>query len=198
VVDFSDQCFRLIRKQCEAHVLSVYDVHLFVDDQINPPRQGQKPVVCIIHFGNFAFFVNQQRHAGKTVLGDKVAVRLGRIPRQAENFNLTRFVLCNVLLKLNKLANSLLCVVFGVKGKHHGAMILENVAEFPQFAVLIGQCEIISGLTGYGSCVLYVCSGTGRQNEKNERNENKVCLSHPFLLIMKSLCGGRQGHFARR
>jgi len=49
------------------------------------------------------------------------------------------FVFFDVLLKLNKLAYSKLGVVLGIKGEHHGAIIFHGIAEFPCFAVLIGQ-----------------------------------------------------------
>ncbi len=60
----------------------------------------------IIQFGNLAFFVNQERHVAKAMFGDELAVRFGRIARQTEDFDLSCFVFRDVLLKLNKLANS--------------------------------------------------------------------------------------------
>jgi hypothetical protein len=51
-----------------------------------------------------------------------------RVAAVADDFNFTRFVFFNILLKLNKLTNSLFGIVFGVKGKHHCAMNLEHVA----------------------------------------------------------------------
>jgi len=35
-IDFFDQCLSLIGKQREAHVLSVYDAHSFINNQVNP------------------------------------------------------------------------------------------------------------------------------------------------------------------
>jgi hypothetical protein len=84
------------------------------------------------------------------VLGDKLAVRFGGIPRQAEDFDIIGFVFFDVLLKLNKLAYSKLGVVFGIKGEHHGAVIFYGIAELPHFTVLIGQREIRGELTGNG------------------------------------------------
>ena len=84
----------------------------------------------------------------KAMFGDELAVRFGRIARQAEDFDFSCFVFRDVLLKLNKLANSDAGVVLGVKGEHNGVIIFERIAQFPQFAVLVGQCEIDGGLTG--------------------------------------------------
>jgi hypothetical protein len=95
------------------------------------------------------------------VLGDKVAVGLGRIARQTEDFDLSCFVFRDVLLKLNKLAYSDPGVVLGIKGEDNGVIIFENVAQFPQFAVLVGQREIDGGLTGHGRCALQLCRYAG-------------------------------------
>jgi hypothetical protein len=98
------------------------------------------------------------------VLGSEFPVGFGRIPRQSKNFDFSRFVFFNVLLKLNKLANSLFCVVFGIKGEHDGPIIFKRIAELPEFAVLIGQCEIHSGMTGRVGSVLNIPSRAGKQN----------------------------------
>jgi len=74
VVDFSNQRLRLIRQQRKAHVFAVNDVHLLTDNHINALLQVQDPVVRIIHFGNLAFFVNQERHVAKAMFGDELAV----------------------------------------------------------------------------------------------------------------------------
>jgi len=91
------------------------------------------------------------------VLGDKLAVRFGRIPRQAEDFDFFGFVFFNVLLKLNKLADSKLCIVFGIESQYHSAMIFDSIAEFPSVALLIGQCKIRGCLTGNRGGVFCPC-----------------------------------------
>jgi len=96
------------------------------------------------------------------VLGDKLAVRFGRIPRQAEDFDIFGVVFFNVLLKLNKLAYSKPGVVFGIKSEHHGAVIFRDIAEFPGFTVLIGKCKIRGNLTGGGRRCLDIRSRAGK------------------------------------
>jgi hypothetical protein len=53
-VDFSDQRLRLFRKQRKTHVLSVNNIHLLIDDQIDPARKRQKPMVRVVAFGDSA------------------------------------------------------------------------------------------------------------------------------------------------
>ena len=33
-------------------------------------------MVCIVEFGDFPFFIDQERHVFKSVIGDELAVRL--------------------------------------------------------------------------------------------------------------------------
>jgi hypothetical protein len=141
-------------------------------------------VVRIIHFGNLTFFIDEQRYVVQAVFGDELAVRFGRVARQTEDFDLSCFVFRDVLLKLNKLANSDAGVVFGVKGEHNGMIIFENITQFPQFAVLVGQCEIDGGLTGCRRCGFDVRSGTGTESQQYNRDKEKSCLSHKFFLSM--------------
>lgn len=140
----------LVGQEREAHVFFVNNVHALIDNHINAFGKRKQPVVRIVHFGNPALFIHQQSHIFQAVLGDKLAVRFGGIPRQAEDFDIIGFVFFDVLLKLNKLAYSKLGVVFGIKGEHHGAVIFYGIAELPHFTVLIGQREIRGELTGNG------------------------------------------------
>jgi hypothetical protein len=98
-----------------------------INDQVNPSRHGQKPMVCIIHFGDFSSLVNQQGNIVQIVFRDKIAVRFGGISVDAYYLDSSRFVFFNVLLKLNKLANSPLGIIFGIKGQHHAPIILEDI-----------------------------------------------------------------------
>jgi hypothetical protein len=156
-VYFPHQRLRLIGQQRESHVIPVNDVHFFIDNHIHAFGKGQKPVVGVVELGDFAFFIHQQSHVFQAVLGYKLAVRFGRIPRQAENFDFFGFVFFNILLKLNKLADSKLGVVFGIESQYHGAMIFDSIAEFPYVALLIGQCKIRGYLAGNRGGVFCPC-----------------------------------------
>ncbi len=147
-------------------------------------------MVGIIEFGDFAFFVDEQRHAFQAVFGDKLAMRFGRISRQAKDLNFSGFVFFDVLLKLNKLANSDAGVIFGIKGENNGLIIFKRIAERPEFAVLVGQCKIRRGLGGRGRCVFYIRSGAAAQSQKHKRNKNEFCLSHKILLMPKGFTAG--------
>jgi hypothetical protein len=80
-------------------------------------------VIRVIELGDSAFVVHQERHAAKAVLGDKLAVRFGRVSRESQDLNVSFVIFGDVLLKLNKLANSVFCVVLGIKGKDNGLII---------------------------------------------------------------------------
>ncbi len=114
-------------------------------------------MVRVVELGDLAFFIHQKGHVFQAVLGDELAVRFGRIPRQAEYLNFFGFVLLNVLLKLNKLAYSKLCIVFGIESQYHSAMMFDSIAEFPYVALLIGQCKIRGCLTGNRDIVFFLC-----------------------------------------
>jgi len=74
-VDFFSQRFRLIRQQREqTHVFPENNIHFFINDQANSSRHGQQPVVCIVHFGDFAPLVNQQGDVVHAVFGNKIEV----------------------------------------------------------------------------------------------------------------------------
>lgn len=170
-VYFPHQRLRLIGQQRESHVIPVNDIHFFIDNHIDAFGKRKQPVVRVIYFGNLAFFIHQQGHVFQVVLGDKLAVRFDRISRQAENFNFFGFVFFNVLLKLNKLADSKLCVVFGIESQYHSAMIFDSIAEFPCFTILIGKCKIGSYLTGSRRRCFDIRSCTGRYYEKEYENK---------------------------
>ncbi len=152
----------LIRQERKPHIVSVNDIHFFIDDHIDAFGKRQQPVVGFVHFGDSAFFIHQQGHVFQAVLGDKLAVRFGRVSRQAEDFDIFGVVFFDVLLKLNKLAYSKLGVVFGIKGEHDGTILFDGIAEFPSFPVLIGKCKIGSYLTGDGSCRSDIRSRAGK------------------------------------
>jgi len=105
------------------------------------------------------------------MLGDKFAVRFGGIPRQAEDFDIFGFVFFDVLLKLNKLAYSKLGIVFGIKGEHHGVIIFYSISERPCLAVLIGQREIRSNLSGNGRRCFDIRCRAGGHDEKKKENK---------------------------
>jgi len=170
-VYFLYQRLCLIGQQRESHVIPVNDVHFFIDNHIHAFGKRQQPVVCAIELGDFAFFIHQQSHVFQAVLGDKPAVRFGRIPRQAEDFDFFGFVFFNILLKLNKLAYSKLCVVFGIESQYHSAMIFDSIAELPCFAVLVDQCEIRSKLAGSGRGCFDIRSRAGGHDEKKKENK---------------------------
>lgn len=71
------------------------------------------------------------------MFGDKLAMRLRRISGQADNFNFTRLVFFNILLKLNKFLSSKFCIVFGIESKHDATMLFESITELPYLAILI-------------------------------------------------------------
>ena len=76
-------------------------------------------------------------------------------------------------MKLNKLLRSKLGVVFGIKGKHHGAVIFHGIAELPKFAVLIGKGEIGSDLTGSGRRGFDIRSRGSGHHEKKKKNQQE-------------------------
>lgn len=82
-VDFFQQCFRLVFQEAkthnEAHILAVNYIHVLIDNYINTARKRQQPVIGVVEFGDFSFFVRQKRQVIELVLGDKVAVRFGGI-----------------------------------------------------------------------------------------------------------------------
>ncbi len=127
-VDFAQKRLRLIGKKRKAHIFAVDDIHLLIDDQIHALRKRQDPVVCVIELGDFAFFIDEQRHVVQSVFGDEFAVRFGRIAREPQDFDFSCFVFCDVLLKLNKLAYSGAGVVLGIKGHNDGVVIFERFA----------------------------------------------------------------------
>jgi hypothetical protein len=91
------------------------------------------------------------------------------------------------LLKLNKLANSDAGVVLGVKGEQNGVIIFENITQFPQFAVLVGQCEIDGYLTRLRRRGFDVRSGTGTERQQYNHDKEKPCSSHKIFLSMLGL-----------
>jgi hypothetical protein len=60
---------------------------LFINDHVDTPRDRQQPVVCVINFSDFAFFIDQQRHIIQPVLFDKGTVGLGGIPADTQDFD---------------------------------------------------------------------------------------------------------------
>lgn len=114
-------------------------------------------MVRVVELGDLAFLIHQQGHILQAVLGDELAVRFGRIPGQTKDFYFLGFVFFNVLLKLNKLADSKLCIVFGIESQHHSAMMFDSIAEFPSVALLIGQRKIRGCLTGNRDIVFFPC-----------------------------------------
>ena len=93
---------------------------------------------------DFASFIDQQRHVIQPVLFDKGPVRLGGIPADTQDFNFAGFIFVNVLLKLNKLRNSLFGVIFGVKVQHD-VLAISEVRKTDRLIVLVntGKCRCI-------------------------------------------------------
>jgi len=184
-VDFAQKRLRLIGKKRKAHIFAVDDIHLLTDDQINALRKRQDPVVRVIAFGDFALFIDEQRHVVQLVLGDELAVRFGRIARESQDFYFSGFVFSDVLLKLNKLANSGAGVVFGIKGQHHGFIVFERFGQRPHFAVLIGQRKVRGFLTGRDRVVSDVrIRAGGKCHKRKHKNDKSVLFHKPLLSII--------------
>jgi len=131
VINFSQQRFCLVFQQAKAHVLSINNVHFFINNDVNAFGKRQKPVVGVVKFGDFAFFIHQKRHFIEFMFGNKIAVRFGGITAQAQNFDIALFVFLDVLLKLNKLFNSEASIIFGIKSEYYSPMLFQNFAKRP-------------------------------------------------------------------